>query len=136
MSSPVILAFRYRDAPRALAWLCEAFGFRRHLVIEGDDGRIEHAQLTFGPGMIMLGRVREDDYDELVGTVPEGGRPTASVCVVVDDVDAHAERARKAGAEIVEEPNDRPYGGRLYLCRDFEGNIWGFGSYDPWVETE
>jgi uncharacterized glyoxalase superfamily protein PhnB len=31
------------------------------------------------------------------------------------------------------EPRDRDYGGRDYTCRDREGHVWTFGSYDPWA---
>ena len=51
--------------------------------------------------------------------------------MVVDDVDAHCARARGAGAEILVEPFDPEYGGRMYTCRDPEGHVWSFGSYDP-----
>jgi uncharacterized glyoxalase superfamily protein PhnB len=134
MPSPVIPTLRYHDAPKAIAWLGEAFGFEPHLVVEGEGNTIEHAQLTFGEGMIMLGSVRENDYGDLVTTVKDVGRPTAAAYVIVDDVDAHAQRAREAGAEVVLEPEDQDYGGRLYTCRDLEGNVWSFGSYDPWSE--
>lgn len=132
MSSHIIPGFRYHDAARAIDWLCEAFGFERHMVIEGEGGRIDHAQLTFGDGMIMLGSGREDAYGALFATVADAGAPTSSAYVIVDDVDAHAARARRSGAEILVEPEDQDYGGRLYTCRDQEGYVWNFGSYDPW----
>lgn len=134
MSSSLIPSLRYHDAAAAIEWLCEAFGLERHLVVEGEDGRIEHAQLKLGSGMLMLGSTREGGYDDLVTTVEEAGRPTGGLYGVVEDVDAHAERAREAGAEIVQEPADQDYGGRLYTCRDPEGNVWSFGSYDPWAD--
>jgi uncharacterized glyoxalase superfamily protein PhnB len=133
MSSPVIPTLRYHDAAKAIDWLVDAFGFERHLVVEGEEGRIDHAQLTFGSGMLMCGS--HDDhggYGDLVRTVRLVGAPTGGIFVVVDDVDAHAERARAAGAEIVQPPEDQDYGGRNYTCRDLEGNVWSFGSYDPW----
>lgn len=133
MSSTLIPTLRYRDAAGAIDWLCEAFGLERHLVVDGQAGRIDHAQLTIGSGMVMLGSVREGSYDDYVSTVTEEGAPTAAIYVVVDDVDAHAARSRKAGAEILQEPEDQDYGGRLYTCRDIEGNVWSFGSYDPWA---
>lgn len=132
MSSRVIPSLRYRDAKRAVNWLQDGFGFEPHLVVEGDDGRIEHAQFTYGSGMIMFGSSREGEYDEFVTAGADGGRATIGLYVVVDDVDAHADTARAAGAEIVMEPEDQDYGGRLYTCLDFEGNVWSFGSYDPW----
>lgn len=126
MSSTLIPTLRYRDAPRAIDWLCDAFGFERHLVVEGDGGRIDHAQLVSGPGMLMLGSARDDEY----------GTPTSGFYVVVEDVDGHAARARDAGAEILQEPEDQDYGGRLYTCRDLAGYVWSFGSYDPWSEPD
>ena len=56
--------------------------------------------------------------------------------ITVDDVEAHAERARAAGADIFLEPQDQDYGGRGYSCRDIEGNVWSFGSYDPFAATD
>ncbi len=58
---------------------------------------------------------------------------TACTYVVVADADAHHARAAAAGAEVLEAPADRPYGGREYLARDPEGNLWSFGTYDPWA---
>jgi uncharacterized glyoxalase superfamily protein PhnB len=136
MTSPVIPTLRYHDARKAIDWLVDAFGFERHLVVEGDEGRIDHAQLIHGSGMLMCGS--HDDhggYGDLVRTVQLVGAPTGGIFVVVDDVDAHAERAAGAGAEIVQPPEDQDYGGRLYTCRDLEGNVWSFGSYDPWSDA-
>ena len=36
--------------------------------------------------------------------------------------------------EIVREPVDQDYGGRDYSVRDLEGNLWSFGTYDPYVD--
>jgi hypothetical protein len=44
----------------------------------------------------------------------------------VDDVRAHCDRARAAGAEIVQEPTDQPYGDRTYRALDLEGHVWNF----------
>ena len=54
--------------------------------------------------------------------------------IIVADVDAHHASAAAAGAEVVMAPKDEDYGGRGYSCRDPEGNLWNFGSYDPWQE--
>jgi uncharacterized glyoxalase superfamily protein PhnB len=131
--SVVIPTMRYRDAAAAIEWLCRVFGFERHLVVPEPDGRIAHAQLRLGTGMIMLGSARDDAYGDLVA-VPEKGRPaTAGAYVVVKDVDAHYARARAGGAEIVRDIKDEDYGGRDYTARDPEGHVWSFGSYDPWA---
>ena len=57
---------------------------------------------------------------------------TQSPYIIVSDVDAVFEKAQKAGAEITMKPKDEDYGGRLFSCRDPEGHLWNFGSYDPW----
>ncbi len=132
MSSTVIPGLRYHDAAKAVEWLCEAFGFEARLVVE-ESGVIVHAQLTHGTGMVMIGGVVDDEYGRLVTTVMEAGKPTETVYVIVADVEAHAERARTAGAEILTGPSEQDYGGSNYTCRDFEGNIWNFGSYNPWT---
>jgi len=132
--STVVPAMRYRDANAAIEWLCKAFGFERHLVIPGENGAVAHAQLTFGNGMIMLGSAREDEFGQCVKPPREtGGIGTQSAYVIVEDADAHYARAKAAGAEIVMEVEDQDYGGRLYSCRDPEGHLWSFGTYDPWA---
>ncbi|MFT4584920.1 MAG: putative glyoxalase superfamily protein PhnB [Gammaproteobacteria bacterium] len=125
---------RYLDAALAITWLGDAFGFETHLVAEEADGCIAHAQLTLGDNMIMLGSVRDGEFDAVQKTPKDlGGKVTMSIYVVVADVDEHFTRARAAGAEITLEPADQDYGGRLYSCFDLEGHLWNFGSYDPWL---
>ena len=94
------------------------------MVVEEDEGRIAHAQLKYGDGMIMLGSEREDGWG------PRVGRSWVYVAVE-GDVDVHFERARAAGAEVLREPTDQEYGSRDYSVRDPEGNIWSFGTYRP-----
>ncbi len=130
MSSTVIPSLRYRDAKRAVAWLHEAFGFEPHLVVDRADGTIAHAQFTHGAGMIMFGSGGEGEYDELVAP---GAPSRIGLYVVVGDVAGHAAQAQAAGAEIVMEPEEQDHGGSLYTCKDFEGNVWSFGSYNPWA---
>jgi uncharacterized glyoxalase superfamily protein PhnB len=57
---------------------------------------------------------------------------THGVYVVVEDVDAHYARAKAAGAAIAMELRDTDYGSREYSVHDLEGNLWAFGTYDPW----
>lgn len=131
----IVPSLRYRDAPAAIEFLCEAFGFARHLVVPGYDGTIRHAQLTLGDGMIMLGSAQNRDFGPHVRTPEELGGNTQSAYVIVAEIDAHYEHAVAAGAEIVMEIEDMDYGGRLYSALDPEGNLWHFGSYDPWAEA-
>jgi uncharacterized glyoxalase superfamily protein PhnB len=130
----VIPSIRYQDAPAAIQFLCTAFGFTKHLVVEGETGGIAHAQLAFGTGMVMLGSARDDEYGRQVKPPAKGQTLTQGLYVVVADVDGHCAAARAAGADIVKEPEDQSYGGRLYSARDPEGHLWSFGSYDPWAK--
>ncbi len=139
-SRPVLIpGLRYQNAPAAIDFLCNAFGFERHVVYadEANPAMIMHAQLTLGGSMIMLGSGRPDDTAKMyrLRTVAEAGGVTMTLYAVVPDPDAHAARARAAGAEIIGEPHDNQgYPGRAYEVRDTEGNVWSFGSYDPWGE--
>ena len=133
MNSTMIPCLRYEDAPGMIDWLCDAFGFTRHLVVEDDQGGIAHAQLTLGPGMVMLGSARNDDFGKLQHTPGALGGITQSPYLVVADADAVYDAAKSAGAEIVSDIRDEDYGGRGFSCRDPEGHIWNVGSYDPWA---
>jgi uncharacterized glyoxalase superfamily protein PhnB len=130
----VVPCLRYRDARAAIAWLCEVFGFERHLVVDGEDGTVVHAELSFGNGMIMLGSVRPDTgYGALLAQPDEiGGRQTQTIYLTVNDADAVHARALRAGAQIVIALVDEDYGGRGFTCRDLEGHVWSIGTYDPW----
>jgi uncharacterized glyoxalase superfamily protein PhnB len=128
----VIPCLRYRDAPAAIAWLCQTFGFEQQLVVPNPDGTIAHAQLKFGSGMIMLGSVLDTEFGRLMKQPDEiGGAETQSAYVVVPNADEFYERAKAAGAEIVIEIKDEDYGGRDFSCRDLEGHLWNFGTYNP-----
>ena len=131
--STIIPCLRYRDAHAAIDWLCAAFGFSRHAVHKNETGGVEHAQLTYGNGMIMLGEIRDDAFGKHIAQPTEiVGRETQCPCVIVTDCKAHYEQAKSAGAEIVDEYAEMDYGGASYSCRDPQGHLWFFGSYDPW----
>lgn len=127
-------ALRYEDASAAIEWLGRAFGFEEKAVFRGEDGTVQHAELRLGAGLIMLGQVRGDDW-----TGGEARDPLASphgLYVVVDDPDAHHGRAAAAGARIIMDLTDQDYGSREYSARDLEGNLWSFGTYDPYDVSE
>ena len=132
-TATIIPCLRYRDAPAAIDWLCRAFGFEKQAVY-ADGDTVRHAQLVFGNGMVMLGSADTDgEWGRQIAQPDEiGGRGTQSACVVVADTDAHYARAVAAGAVVVQDIADQDYGGRGYSCRDPEGHLWWFGSYDPW----
>lgn len=134
-TSTVIPALRYRDAPAAIEWLCQAFGFEKKAVFPNADGTIGHAELTFGNGMVMLSSVvNNTPYSKLLRQPDEIGRAeTQSPCLIVSDCDAVYKTAKATGAEMVIDIADMSYGGRGFTCRDPEGHVWYVGSYDPWA---
>jgi uncharacterized glyoxalase superfamily protein PhnB len=128
-------ALRYRDLSAAIAWLCQSLGFERQLVVHDDDGKVRYAQLTLGNSMVMLAPVQGSAFDELMVQPDEiGGAETQVCCFFVADADAYCARAKAAGAEIVLELSDKDQRGRGFSCRDPEGHLWSFGTYDPWVQ--
>lgn len=136
MRHEIIPNLRYVDAPRAIDFLCAAFGFERRAVYldERDPGIVQHAQLVWRDRMVMISSQNDTEYAQAakMKTVADAGGPTVGLYLIVEDVDAHAQRARGAGADIFLGPDDKDYGGRGYSARDPEGNVWSFGSYDPW----
>jgi uncharacterized glyoxalase superfamily protein PhnB len=134
MRSTVSPCLLYRDAPAAIEWLCRAFGFEQHLVVPGDsDDKIAHAELSFAGSVIMLSSLSDNEFTRLMKHPGDtGGAETQCPYVVVPDADAHYARAKAAGAQMVIDIRDEPYGGRGYTCRDLEGHLWNFGTYDPW----
>ena len=115
----------------AIEFLCKAFGFEKLLVVPGGGDTIAHAQLTYGNGMVMVGSSRDTDLVKPPGDV--GGVGTQSPYIIVADADAHCRQAVDAGAEVVVDVADQDHGGRMYACRDPEGHVWAFGTYDPWL---
>ncbi|MES2910688.1 MAG: VOC family protein [Pseudomonadota bacterium] len=135
MNSSLIPCLRYRDAPKAIDWLCDVFGFTRQAVYPNPDGSIAHAQLVLGGGMVMLGSVTKEptEWGKLIRQPDElGGVETQSAYIVVKDADAVYARAKAAGARIMLEIADADYGGRGFGCKDLEGHLWSVGTYDPW----
>jgi uncharacterized glyoxalase superfamily protein PhnB len=135
IKAAVIPGLRYRDAPAAIEWLCQTFGFEKNLVVPNEDGTITNAQLSSDNGMVMLGSVlkNETQFDRLMKQPDDIGRAeTQAAYVIVSDADAVYARARAAGAKIAIEIKDEDYGGRGLSCYDLEGHLWSFGTYDPW----
>lgn len=116
---------RYEHGPGAIDFLVRAFAFEKGLVVPGPEGTIGHAELWFEPGLIMLGSMKHHDDAHV------WGRNRQSISVVVEDPDAHYARAKGAGARIVHDLADTPYGARGYSAHDLEGKVWTFGTYQP-----
>ncbi|MDP2712009.1 MAG: VOC family protein [Solirubrobacteraceae bacterium] len=109
----------YEDAGAALDLLARAFGFEEVLRHAGADGRVDHAEMRLGDGVVYLGGPGGDYRGPA-----KLGAATVLICVTVDDADATCERARAAGLEITEEPADQDYGERRFAARDPEGHVW------------
>lgn len=131
--SSLVPAVRYRYALTAIEWLCAAFGFHKHRVVTAEDGQFLHAHLTLGNAMVTVLPIRDFGLDLHMKQPDEiGGAETQTCYIHVSDIVAHHGKAKAAGAEIVLELRDDLHGGQGYSCRDHEGHIWSFGTYDPW----
>ena len=119
---------RYDDARAAIRWLCATFGFVELFSVPSSGPFVRHAQLRLGTNIVMLGSIRPDDG---MTSPRQSGVVTQALCVYVDDLDAHFERARSAGAEIMAPLADTDFGAREYHVRDCEGHPWTFGTYRP-----
>jgi uncharacterized glyoxalase superfamily protein PhnB len=129
MSSAVV----YQDAAAAIDWLCDAFGFEVRLKVEGDNGRIEHSELTYGEGVIMVSQESPDTERPWKRSMRSpkslNGAATQSIMFFVDDAKAHCAQARARGARILEEPATHDYGedywaDMSYGALDQEGHFW------------
>jgi PhnB protein len=114
----------YEDVAGALAWLSEAFGFEERVRFTDANGDVTHAEMAIGEGLVMMG----DPGPEFRSPKRLGER-TAQVHVYVEDVDAHFEQAKAAGAEIRMELADQEYGDRRYDAYDPEGQLWSFAQH-------
>ena len=121
----------YEDAAKAIDFLSRDFGFEVRLKIEGDGGRIEHSELVYGGGLVMVASEKLEKFPKHRAPAKVGGANTQNMMVYVDDVEAHFQRARAAGAKIVREPETHDYGeeymtDRGYECEDIGGHGWWF----------
>jgi len=119
----------YQNPKAALEWLEKAFGFELSMLIESpEDVRMMHSEMSLaGRGRVMIG----GEWDERLRSPQSvGGKNTQALHVDLEnDVDAHCERARAAGAVVVQEPEDQFYGARTYRALDLEGHMWTFSQW-------
>jgi len=129
----VVPMLSYADGAAALDWLARAFGFRELERMIGDDGGLAHAEMETGGGLIMLatptpdyvGPRRHRESCEAARRWSQVPYVIDGLLVYVDDVGAHYERAKAAGAVLLSEPEDGPPG-RRYRAEDLEGHRWMF----------
>jgi uncharacterized glyoxalase superfamily protein PhnB len=123
MSQTITPYVLYANCEAALDFLSRAFGFEEQLRFVGDGGYVNHAEMRLGDGIIFMGNPGEGYRNP-----KELGQDTVGLYVEVEDVDAHYERAKGAGAEILRELRDESYGHRRYTAADPEGHRWYFAS--------
>ena len=126
-------ALYYDGAAEAIDWLCRAFGFAVRLRVDGPNGRIEHSELTFGEGVVMVVEAGRAERPEQRSPRQVGGANTQGLMLYVDDAEAHHRRAREAGAVIVAAPSVQDHGpeywaDRGYECVDPWGHHWWFSE--------
>lgn len=116
----------YKDNRAALKWLQNAFGFEPSEVLTDSDGKIVHAEMSHGDGVVMIG---SEWFDWTKSPASVGGKNTQRIHVRLErDIDGHCARARAAGAVIAMEPADQFYGDRTYMAVDPEGHHWSFAQ--------
>lgn len=128
----VIPTVRYRDVGAAIQWLEQAFGLEPHRVVKDAQGGVLYGELTFGTGMVMVAPVQDSSFGKLMVQPDEVGGVETQICYLpVADTKAHYARAKAAGAEIIFDIDADKEGGG-YSCRDPQGHVWNFGTYNPW----
>jgi len=122
---PVIPILVYADIAAAHDFLVDAFGCTPGGVERDGAGNVVHGEVRIGDSVVWLHRVTHDHGLDAPRRLPwaHGG-----LSVIVPDIDAHFERAKAAGAEVLSTPSDQPYGLREYGARDTDGHYWWFAS--------
>jgi uncharacterized glyoxalase superfamily protein PhnB len=134
----IVPMLAYEDGVAAINFLRDAFGFTERMRMTGDDGSIGHAELALGDAVIALATPQGIGYES-----PRHHREHCTVAmrwtaepwvvngimIYIDDVDAHAARAEAAGATLLSQPQDQPYGVRSYRVEDLEGHRWMFSQH-------
>ena len=126
----VFPSFIYKDAPAAIEWLVRVLRFEIQQVVDAPDGGIAHAELRLGNGIVMLGSERPPEEG-----VPRPTPGNGATYIALEDVDALHDHAKREGADIAMELRNTDYGSRDFAARDPEGNLWYFGTYNPFEEA-
>ena len=122
-------AFRANDARGLIKFLVEALGFEE-VVVYGEAGRVDHAELAWPPGGgVMLGSVKAGSARDDAGQSGVTGPGHFSAYVVTSNPDGLYARAVAHGAKVASELHDTDYGSRDFAIEDPEGNRWSFGTY-------
>ena len=114
----------YRDVATAMAWLTRVFGFTENYHYGEPNGAINGAQMHLGEAWIMITSAREGRACPSVA-----GHWTQSLTIFVEDVEAHYQHTKAAGAKIVEALNETGYGELQYGVEDLDGHHWLFSRH-------
>ena len=115
----------YRDLRAAVEFLEKAFGFKVTMLATVSDGKVVHAEMKFGDGVIQIG----SEWENIKAPISAGGVNTQNITVRLEiGIEEHCERARAAGGKIIQEPQDQFHGDRTYRAADPEGHVWTFSQ--------
>ena len=131
-------ALQYKDAPAAIEWLCKVLGFEKQLVVPMGDGKIVHAQLTNGAGMIMLSSENDTEYSRhMINPQDIDGKNTQSLLLYIpdDEIESHYKQALSHDVHLLVQLRSEKFGGQYYSLKDPEGHLWSIGSYDPYAKV-
>jgi uncharacterized glyoxalase superfamily protein PhnB len=131
----VIPSVLFRDANGGIEWLKNTLGFTEHVVYRNTDGAVEHAELLFGNGMLMVGTAGLNPQTAAWMALPSevGGKNTGGAYLIVHDCTPLWQQAQAAGAEVMLPLRSMDYGGKAFTLRDPDGHLWSVGEYDPWT---
>ena len=116
----------YKDSRAAIQWLQAAFGFEPSMILTDAEGRIVHAEMSFGDGAVMIGG---EWADWTRSPLSLDGKNSQRVHVFVPNgIDDHYRRAQQAGARIIMQLAEQFYGDRTYVATDLEGHHWTFAQ--------
>ena len=115
----------YADVDAALEWLSKAFGFKPLMKFAGPNGKTNHSAMKLANGEVFMLGCPGPEYKN----PKQLGHVTQGLYIMVDHVDKHYFRAKKAGAKIINEPADQFYGDRRYSAADPEGHHWYFAQH-------
>lgn len=128
----LIAATRYRDPEAALVFLRDILGLKEHAVHRDSNGKIVHAQMALGMGLMMFGPDTESPFQQyMVHPDQTEGRETTTIYAVVDDLETRYARCLASGAKVLMALESQPHGGASFTVADPEGHVWTFGDYDP-----
>lgn len=129
----VFAYLRVRNAAKAIEYYKQAFGATEKFRLTEPTGRIGHAELQFGPTVIML----SDEYPEYGILGPESiGGTSAGIHLHVENADAVLDQAVKAGGKLTMPPQDQFYGERVGKIEDPFGHVWLIGHQIEDVSPE